>query len=197
VSKVGVPHGACPECEKPSIDGFTHTKCQKKYGINGLLSVWNYEGVVRKAILALKYKYSTEVAEELAKYLAVYIGDKKFILGDNPVVVPVPLHWYRENFRGFNQSLLLGKAVAEKFGWRFIPDLLTRKKLTSPQVGLKGKERVENVKNVFVLNSHRGLLTANYLLFDDVYTTGSTIKEAAKVLKRKGAEKVWGLTVAR
>ena len=199
IYKVRSPKLVCLECNKPSIDGFTHTKCQKKHGLNGLVSLWNYDGVIRKALLALKYKYATEVAKELISYIGTELESKKFILGQRAILVSIPLHWYRENYRGFNQSEILGKEVAKKMGWKFLSDLLVKKKLTPPQVGLKGKTREQNIQGVFSLNSnHYSLVpSASFILFDDVCTTGSTLKEAAKVLKRNGAEKVWGLTVAK
>jgi ComF family protein len=200
ISKVDKPGLVCPECEKPSVDGFTHIRCQKKYGINGLISVWNYDGVVRKAILALKYKYATEIVNELANYLVTKLEDEKTIFRESAVLAPIPLHWYRENSRGFNQSEEIGKALAKKMGWRFISDLLIRKKYKAPQVTLKGDQRAKNIKGAFSLNSDYRLPVIGYrpvILFDDVFTTGSTLKEAAKVLRRGGCGNVWGLTAAR
>jgi predicted amidophosphoribosyltransferase len=81
--------------------------------------------------------------------------------------------------------------------WKIVTNLLLRKKWTAHQVGLKGKERRENIRNVFALNSICNIQNTIYILFDDVYTTGSTLKEAVKVLKRAGVQNVWGLTVAR
>jgi len=198
LNKVTKPKIVCPECQKASIDGFTHIRCQKKFGINGLISVWNYEGVVRKAILALKYKYTKEIVYELTSYALPLIKQNPIInILNSYVLVPIPLHWYKENYRGFNQSEELGKQFAIDMKWNFIPDLLIKKKITVPQVGLKGKERLANVKKVFSLNTKYKILNTGFILFDDVYTTGSTLKEAAKVLKRSGANKVWGLTIAR
>jgi predicted amidophosphoribosyltransferase len=83
-------------------------------------------------------------------------------------------------------------------GWKFIPDLLIKNKSTASQVELKGDDRRQNLHGVFSLNPSYILSTIpNILLFDDVFTTGSTLREAAKVLKRAGVEKVWGLTIAR
>lgn len=193
--KVRLGKPICPYCEKASIDGFTHVKCAKKLGLDGLTAIWEYEGVVRKAILSLKYKYSTEVGKELT---ALFI--RELLTGRNPVctgtLVPIPLFWYRENTRGFNQSVEVGKAVAAQMGWKFSQDLLIRKKSTTPQVELSGDARRQNLKGVFALNPG-SRSPDSVLIFDDVFTTGSTLREAAKVLKRAGAQKVWGLTIAR
>ena len=197
VSKVGLPQLNCPECSKPSIDGFTHTKCKKPQGIDGLLSLWKYQGVIRKAILALKYKYATEIVKELQSCMVKELEKRIFLLPTRYFFTPVPIHWYRENYRGFNQSEIVGKTIAKKFNWKFIPDLIIRKKSTASQVELKGSERRKNVQDAFFLNNSYIPNSKSYILFDDVCTTGSTIKEAARVLKRNGADKVWGLTIAK
>jgi competence protein ComFC len=192
----------CPYCERPSIDGFTHTKCSRVYGLDGLTSVWDYEGAVKKAILALKYKYSTEVGKELAESFvsALKCQDSLFIIHCSSVLVPIPIHWHRENVRGFNQSEEIGKIVARVMNWEFNPDLLIKTRQTISQVELKGDDRRQNLHGVFALNPIHKSLSANLksiIIFDDVFTTGSTLREAAKDLKRAGVEKVWGLTIAR
>ena len=83
-------------------------------------------------------------------------------------------------------------------GWKFIPDLLIKNRSTTSQVELSVKERKQNLKGVFSLNPSYVLSpNSSILVFDDVFTTGSTLKEAAKVLKHAGIKKVWGMTIAR
>ncbi len=198
LAKVRLVKSVCPYCEKASIDGVTHVKCRRKFGLDGLISIWEYEGVIRKAILALKYKYSLEVGSELSSIFVSYLHSSLFTISNSSVLVPVPLHWYRENFRGFNQSGLIGRAVSDALGLEFVPDLLIKKKPTISQVELKGATRRSNLKGVFIVSPN--ILVSQYpsiILFDDVFTTGSTLMEAAKVLKHAGVEKVWGLTIAR
>lgn len=182
--------------------------CLARVGKGGIskdhISIFRYEGVIRKAIIALKYKYSTEIAKELAE-----ICVRKLIANHYPLIailVPVPLHWYRKNFRGFNQSEEVGRLIAKGMAWDFIPDLLIKKRSTTSQVELKGSARRQNLRGVFGLNPNYSLIPARpaggairypLIIFDDVFTTGSTLKEAAKVLKRGGVEEVWGLTIAR
>jgi len=196
--KVRIPLAVCPECLRVSINGMTHPKCLRQEGLNGHVSLWNYEGVVRRAILTLKYKHAKDIAKELSEYITRKLPRGIFKLKD-PILVPIPLFWLRENWRGFNQSELVGKMVAESFGWRFEPKLLVRSKMKVPQTDLKREERLLNVRGIFSLNpKFSSSLTQNsYILFDDVWTTGSTLKEAASVLKRNGARKVFSLTLAR
>lgn len=84
----------------------------------------------------------------------------------------------------------------QKKGWDFIPDLLVRKKDTKPQIELRGIQRVLNIKDVFLVNESCKI-PKKVVIFDDVWTTGSTIKEAVKTLKEKGVDEVFALTIAR
>jgi competence protein ComFC len=199
LAKVRTAQPICPYCERASIDGVTHVRCQKKLGIDGLVSIWEYEGVIRKAILALKYKYATLIGQELSSCFlsAVKSQNTKYLMPGIASVVPIPIYWRRQNVRGFNQSIEVGKIVSEALNLGFIPDLLIKKQPTVPQAELSGDMRRRNLKGVFSLNTKYPNLEAEYTIFDDVFTTGSTLCEAAKVLKRAGAKKVWGLTIAR
>lgn len=194
----------CPECERRAFGGATHPLCKRKLGMDGLWSLGIYKNPLKKAIQKLKYRYVREMAEELlditleywAKYQPQILEEIKKDRGENWVVVPVPLHPKRENWRGFNQSALLGKKLAEKMGLDYA-EPLKRIKNTTPQAKLTGFYRQSNIKNAFILPSTSRPLPSNILLIDDVWTTGSTLKECAKVLKRAGAGKVWALTIAR
>ena len=197
IGKVRYKKQICIVCERASIDGVTHIKCKKKLGLDGYISLWRYEGVVRKAIIGLKYKFASEIAKELSMYTSNRLTTGEYFLPENTLLVPIPLYWYRGNWRGFNQTVEIGKLLAERMGWDFVPDLLLRKKLRKPQAELKEDDRKKNIRGVFSLNSNYQLLSTSYILFDDVSTTGSTLKEAGKILKRNGAIKVWGLTIAK
>lgn len=188
----------CPAClEKVRRVGFFRLH-QIPYGLDRAFSAWQYQGVARKAILGLKYRFVSEIAEELTKAFVSEIKKRPLRL-NKAVLVPIPLHPRRRRWRGFNQSEEIGKILARSMGWDFVPKFLERKIERTPQVELKGKARKENVRGVFTVNSQK-LPTSDktpFILFDDVWTTGSTIKEAARVLKRSGVKKIWGLTIAR
>ena len=198
LAKVRFAQPICPYCERASIDGVTHVKCQRKLGIDGLVSVWEYEGVIRKAILALKYKYATLIGRELSNCFlsAIRSQNNRYNIPNVSSFVPIPIYWHRQNVRGFNQSIEIGKSVAGAMNLKFVPDLLIKNQPTVSQVELKGDERRQNLKGVFTLNL-KVQIPDSVLLFDDVFTTGSTIREAGKVLKRTGVKRVWGLTIAR
>ena len=111
----------------------------------------------------------------------------------------IPLHWMRQNWRGFNQSKVLAGSIANAMGLQVL-DTLRRKKITKTQKDLKREDRIKNMDRAFSLSpvvEKTGVRGISFILVDDVTTTGSTLLEAAKVLKRNGAQKVFCLTVAR
>jgi len=186
-----------------AIGGAVHPLCNKRYSLDGLWSLGVYKDSLRSAIQKLKYRFVADTAEELvdlmvnywAKYTPQFFEEIKREGPEKWVIVPVPLHPKRQRFRGFNQSALLGKILALKMGLRY-EEVLKRIKYTKPQVGLKGWERKKNISGSFSLTKS-SVLGPNVLLFDDVWTTGSTLKECCYVLKRGGAKKVWAITLAR
>ncbi len=198
IQKIKKAPEICSYCGSYSFRGATHQSCKRPLGLDGAFSAWNYEGVMRKAILALKYKFASEIAKELAAILANELRKRPLQL-TKAVLVPIPLHRQRKLWRGFNQTEEIGKLVAEKMGWKFEKNLILRQVDTLPQVQLKKEKRKSNVRGAFSLNpTHQ-----SPVLFDDVWTTGPTLKEAAKVLKtcfrrlEKGTGKVWSLTLTR
>ena len=133
------------------------------------------------------------------------------LISTNFFLAPVPLHSSRRRWRGFNQAEILCQALAEELSLP-IMDVLVRNKSTKTQKDLKKEQRMKNVANVFALSPKilnpgpasaraerdgSAILNQNFILVDDVATTGATLQEAAKILKRNGAAKVICLTVAR
>lgn len=123
------------------------------------------------------------------KLLINYWLKKKFIF------TSLPLHFIRKKWRGFDQSFLITSILADKLGFTFNNKLLIRSEFKRPQVGLGQKERQANARHQFWASKEaKG---HSLIIFDDVYTTGATLKEAAWQLKRQGAKEVWGLTLCR
>ncbi len=186
----------CPDCLQKVGPG-TGNLFATKY-LNGVIAVWAYEGVVRKAILALKYRFAKEVAQELALHFCLGLKQRWLPFGA-ATLVPVPLYKKRQQWRGFNQAEEMGKLVAEEMGWRFIPDLILREAAREPQTRLKKAQRIVNVKGIFAFNEKYPRSVVNrqpLVLFDDVVTTGATLEAVARVLKHAGANAVYGLTLA-
>lgn len=190
----------CAICDRPAMDGLTHPRCSKPYGIDGLITLWEYHGAIRKLLLALKYKFAHNVGKDLFRSFVSTLKKEGLPTPRNTVVIPIPLHWYRQNWRGFNQVSEISKLFCESLNYKFGESILVRKSARSSQASLSREDRLKNMRGIFILNpkvNKAKLRNMNVILFDDVYTTGSTMKEAAKVLKRAGVGKVWGLTVAR
>ncbi len=155
-----------------------------------------FGGVVRDMVHNLKYHDRTDLAPWMARWM-VRAGSE--LLGDADFIVPVPLHRSRFLWRRFNQSAELGRHVARDTGLRFAPELVERVKLTRQQVGLHQRAREENMRGAFHVPPafKAGLAGKNVLLVDDVYTTGATVRAAARALVRAGAGRVDVLTFAR
>jgi ComF family protein len=144
---------------------------------------------LREIIHHLKYADRVSLAKPLGDILKECLQKEKF---QGEVVVPVPLHRSRERIRGFNQAEL----IAVRMGLPILNKVLCRRKNTPSQTGLTRSERKRNLAGAFELRSDvRGRRII--LVDDDVYTTGSTMNEIARTLKRGGAERVEVLTVAR
>ena len=195
----------CAKCEKLAVGGQTHPICRSRFGMDGLWSLGIYQDPLKSAIKALKYKRVKGLAEVLvditleywARYQPFVLDDIKKDQGVGWMVIPVPLYWFRENGRGFNQSSLFAKDFSQKLGLKYSA-ALKRNRYTKPQTKLKGVQRKSNIKDAFEINDNCKLsAVTSVLLIDDVWTTGSTMQECAYVLKRAGAKKVWGLTLAR
>ena len=199
VRKLIPSYPICPYCNKFSFEGKTHTNCGNKLGLDQLTSLWKYEGVIRKAILVLKYKFVLDISEDLSDLVYREVKKRKINFGKNVIFTSVPLYKKRLLFRGFNQSEKIIEKVTERLNFKFIPDLLIRCRNTEFQTNLTKKERLKNLKNAFQFNNKYKIKNRDrkIVIFDDVWTTGATIKEMAKVLKKKGINNVVGLTIAK
>jgi len=188
----------CPLCLERVRPARPHRLPRGFSGLDRVFSAWQYQGVIRKTILALKYRFGRDITWELTSAFASEIKERRF-WPKKAVLVPIPLHPRRQRWRGFNQSEEIGKILAQEMGWDFESRFLERKIARAPQMELKGKARRENIRGVFAVGPLKPAANDKrfFILFDDVWTTGSTVKEAAQVLKKGGASKVWGLTIAR
>ncbi len=190
LAKVEIARPICPVCKRASFGGVTHSYCKSGFSLDGLVSAYRYEGVIRKAILALKYRFAYDIARELAGLIQPSFN--------NAVFLPVPLYPSRERWRGFNQAGIMAKLLAKKGKSEYQESAVLRLGNTTPQVKLGKAERLQNIRGKFAVNETfvpDGC--KKYIIFDDVWTTGATISEIGKVLKKAGAKEVWGMSVAR
>lgn len=156
--------------------------------MEGLMAIFDYkDDGVKKVIEAVKFGFNRELFGQVMKGWKLPAVWKKMIF------VPVPLHRYRENWRGFNQAELITRALGEVEMVRSI----RRIKATSQQArSMNKRDRRENIRGAFALvDEHvRG---KKIVLVDDVFTSGATMLACAKVLRRAGAKEVWGFVLAR
>lgn len=157
---------------------------------------------IQAAVKQLKYRFTQELAEHFANLIAEKIRELSMAQKRKIVLIPVPLHKKRLNYRGFNQAEIIAKAVASKMpgGKAEIIDLLERSRETQQQAKLNKDERHKNLKGAFIMNKkcvHEYSSNNLYFIVDDVCTTGSTLENCVEVLKDNGFKKVYGLVVAR
>jgi ComF family protein len=188
-----LPQSVCADCRPNRYHGAPPLTIRR--------APMEFSEPVRHAVYALKYQGKTALAGPLAALLWEKAGVDAVpeIWADTQLLVPVPLHPYRQWRRGYNQSELLAKELSHLSG-RPIAQLLQRSRYTRPQIELGDKERAQNVKGAFNLhegNWKRYNTAKKVLLIDDVATTGATLNECARVLKAAGVENVYALTLAR
>lgn len=147
-------------------------------------SVFEYKGAVRDSIRIFKYRGLFSNGKVIGKIMADYAIDN--IKLEYDYVTAVPLHPKRYRSRGYNQSEILAKIVAKAMNIKYCR-LLERHINTNPQNSLNKKERLENIKGAFRLKNGVNVENKKILIIDDIFTTGSTINECCKVLKKNNA----------
>lgn len=188
-----ITHPICPVCARPAISGITHPRCLTAFSLDGMYAVAHYQGPIRNAIHLLKYKFVSDLVESLISLIVTHYPDT---LPKLDYLTFVPLHPRREKFRGFNQSMILAQRLSKKLNIPFKNNILKRVKKTKPQVELKREERRTNLRGAFSCVNKEDVKGKIIGLVDDVATTRSTLSECAKVLKRNGAQIVWGVVLA-
>lgn len=186
----------CPVCRARLAENkkICHFDCQYLLGAAG-----NYDDqILQNLIQSFKYKGIKNLASILTDLIIKYtdsLNPKLNLL--NPIIVPIPLYSRRERERGFNQSKLLAKNLAEKLNLEFY-DTLLRVKATKSQAQTRdSEERAENVEECFKIINPEFVKEKNIILIDDVFTSGATINEAVKILKQNSAKKILALVIAK
>lgn len=177
----------CHVCHKELSNFLVHSECRENTKIDGVIVVAHYNKFAKILIEEMKYNLYFAISKEIGLLMKAKLSDYNI---SYDAAIPVPLHKFKENYRGFNQAKLLARVITTQ-----VDNCLRRTKNTKSQVSLNREERLENLKNVFELKhkiNHKSVL-----LVDDVMTSGSTLEECSKVLKHAGVKKVYGLVFAR
>jgi len=156
-----------------------------------------YEGIAKDIILLYKYGGFAVLSGLLADFLVRTLGQEEDLWAGVEAVVPVPLHRSKEKSRGFNQSLLLARRLAGKRSLPLLKGCLVKVRPTAAQTSLDARARETNLKGAFRVKRSLGIKGKTVLLVDDVYTTGSTIRECSQVLRKAGVKEVRAVTIAR
>lgn len=199
----------CCVCGKISQnEPFLCLSCYKKLNIYGrepdsvvyhkdhpadlAVSLYYFDPVFQELAHSLKYKGMWYLGQFLGREMGKYFSD----MAENcDAVVPIPLHSMRRRDRGYNQSVMIGKGIASVWHVPLESRLLKRNRYTETQTKLNKKERQKNMDGVFTVRSNY-IIPKRICLVDDVFTTGATTMEAARTLKKAGAQHVIILTAA-
>ncbi len=192
----------CPECGKLSPSGVLHPGCRNRLTkLNGLISLYSYSSLSGQIIRDFKYQPAKKIKSALIDLTLFGLRKQKsqalFWKENDYIFLPVPLFFTKKLNRGFNQTAEILGRVSKKLNLKYNDQLLIRKKWTKQQAKLDNSQRYKNVKSAFRLTDKQIVNNKNFVIFDDVWKTGSTIKSVAAVLKSAGANKIWALTICR
>ncbi len=210
-----VSYGLCEDCKKDVhyIKSPMCTKCGKPFharsGISHLCmdciknknefilsrSVFEYSGLIAELIIRFKFKDNVNLTSMFV-YEMERLYNKDFKQSGIEALIPVPLFIKRLKQRTYNQSQLLTQELSKRIGIPYRINVLEKIKNTPPQSGLKGLERIDNVKGAYKIKDTANLKGKNVLLIDDVITTGSTIRACVSALKRSGIKRVYVMSIA-
>ncbi len=180
----------CVICSRAGDDGLCD-QCRQRTELDGVVSLFAYKDpAAQRLVKKLKYSGQTDAGRFIMSLGADIVSSR--LPQNDWSVVPIPLSAQRLKERGFNQAEVLGREYGQAQDLRVWRGLI-RFRHTDAQTLLGKKERSENVKNCFAVQS---TVPEAVLLFDDVVTTGSTLKEATTVLRNNGAKTVWAVTIA-
>ncbi|MFA5532711.1 MAG: hypothetical protein WDA13_03925 [Candidatus Shapirobacteria bacterium] len=190
----------CPHClDKQTINSPRLSTNNLNY--EGSLSLFKYNSLVKKIITEIKYEFVTDIINPFVDISASTLKTNfphilDYWRQNDFVLVPIPLHYFRQNWRGFNQSILIGQLLASKLKLKFSDQIIYRTKNTHVQAKLANKsEKSLNLENAFTCSDNP--IPKNIILFDDVSTTFSTLKSALKTISSCGdLNRCWFLTLS-
>jgi len=200
----------CVECKREGQ--YICEKCElfiteSLNNIDNLTSVWEYNGIIQKALKEVKYRYTKDILNELIERAFKIILNNEdefsdflsFMINEKPVITYVPIYRKKEKNRGFNQSEIIAKKIGEIFDLKVVK-LLEKARETQSQTKLNRGERLRNVQSSVTNTAAFDTELSNIssvLLVDDIWTTGATMGECEKILKQNGIQKLWKFTLAK
>ena len=209
---------SCGVCGKLG-EGYLCKKCgkelekyviNKRYIVNNLkrfdninvneniemMHIFEYKEIIRKLIINYKFNDKSYLYKNFCEFIVK--NEKSFdFIKSYDIIIPVPIHKKRMRKRGYNQSELIAKELAQKAEIKCYTDVLMKIKNNKMQSTLSKKEREENTKNVYKLKNKEKIYNKKVLIFDDIYTTGATIISCTKELEKAEVNKIGILTLAK
>lgn len=186
----------CKKCElKLKEFEINLIKSNNKY-YTERMHLYRYDGIIRNRIIDYKFNNKPYLYKTFAK---IIIKNKKIcgFLKNYDIIIPVPIHKKRRLIRGYNQTELIAKEIANKENLKFEKNVLIKQKNIITQSSLSKASRKENIKNAFAIKNAEKIINKKIIIFDDIYTTGNTVLECSKMLKNAGANQIAVLTIAR
>lgn len=185
----------CNRCYK-TLEITEKTEKYKNRNFNEHIYFFKYEGKIRNLIIDYKFNDKAYLSNFFTK---IIIKNEKICrkIKSYDIIIPVPIHKKRKNERGYNQSELIARNLANKLELKLVTDVLIKEKNTIAQSTLTRKQREQNVKQVYKIQNKQKIENKKVILIDDIYTTGSTAEECSKMLKQNGAKEILVLTIAK
>ena len=198
----------CGFCNQICKDAICK-KCEiklKKYEINLIknnkeyysksMHIYRYQGDIRRIMIDYKFNNKPYLYKTFAK---IVLKNKKIcgFLKNYDIIIPVPIHKIRKLKRGYNQTELIAKEISKNADLKLERSVLVKQKNIATQSSLNRKNRKQNVNNAFAIRNEDKISNKKVLLFDDIYTTGSTVLECAKVLRKSNVKEIGVFTIAK
>lgn len=187
----------CKKCEnaieKYKIDLISKNK--KMYFCESM-HIFKYDDIIRQKIIEYKFQDEAYLYKTFAK---IILKNKKVcgFLEKYDIMIPVPIHKKRRLKRGYNQAELIAKEICKNLNLELKNNVLIKQKNIVAQSELNKNERMQNIKNAFGIKNANEIKNKNIILFDDIYTTGSTVNECSRILKKVGVNQIGILTIAK
>lgn len=158
--------------------------------------IFMYEGYIRNAIINYKFKDKSYIYKTFSNYI---LKNEKFIekIKSYDIIMPVPISRKRKKERGYNQSTLIARDISNKLNVKLDERSIYKKINIVPQSTLNKEQREQNIKDAYGIRNLKNIQNKKVLIFDDIYTTGSTANECSKILITNGAKEVGILTIAK
>jgi len=161
------------------------------------INILKYESIIREKIIQYKFNEKTYLYKTFSKIMEKDEKICRFLKEHCDIIIPVPMHKDKQKIRGYNQTELVAKEIAGLLKKKIDTKTLLKVKNNQTQSTLTKSQRIENVRGVFEVSNPSNIKNKRIVLFDDIYTTGNTLNECSKILKKAGAKSVIAVTLAK